>query len=91
MKAGFFQPYLSPESAAYPAGFKDPKGYWVDYFDAYNVIGYNTKLVSRDQAPKSWEDLLDPKWKGRIALDDENFSWYGAMTQNGGERKHNAI
>jgi iron(III) transport system substrate-binding protein len=87
VKAGFFQPYLSPESAAYPAGFKDPKGYWVDYFDAYNVIGYNTKLVSRDQAPKSWEDLLDPKWKGRIALDDENFSWYGAMTQKWGREK----
>jgi iron(III) transport system substrate-binding protein len=87
VKAGFLQPYVSPESAAYPSGFKDPKGYWVDYFDAYNVIGYNTQLVSRDQAPKSWEDLLDPKWKGKIALDDENFSWYGAMTQKWGREK----
>jgi iron(III) transport system substrate-binding protein len=31
---GFLQPYISPEAAAYPAGFKDTKGYWVDYFDA---------------------------------------------------------
>jgi iron(III) transport system substrate-binding protein len=87
VKAGFLQPYVSPESPAYPAGFKDPKGYWVDYFDAYNVIGYNTKLVARDQAPKSWEDLLDPKWKGKIALDEENYSWYGAMTQKWGKEK----
>jgi iron(III) transport system substrate-binding protein len=75
VKAGFLQRYVSPESTVYPAGFKDSHGYWVDYFDAYNVIGYNTKLLSRDQAPKSWEDLLDPKWKGKIALDEENFSW----------------
>ena len=81
VKAGLLQPYVSPESAAYPAGFKDSKGNWVDYFDSYNVIGYNTQRVARDQAPKSWEDLLDPKWKGKIALDEENFSWYGAMTQ----------
>ena len=87
VKAGLLQPYVSPESAAYPAGFKDSKGYWVDYFDSYNVIGYNTQLVARDQAPKSWEDLLDPKWKGRIALDEENFSWYGAMTQKWGKEK----
>lgn len=79
IKEGFFQPYVSPESAAYPAGFKDARGYWVDYFDSYNVIGYNTKLVAREQIPKSWEDLLNPLWKGRIALDDEMVSWYAAM------------
>lgn len=87
VKAGFLQPYVSPESAVYPPGFKNPKGFWVDYFDAYNVIGYNTKLVSKDQAPKSWEDLLDPKWKANIALEEEMYSWYGAMTQKWGREK----
>lgn len=87
VKAGLLQPYVSPESAAYPAGFKDPKGYWVDYFDAYNVIGYNTQLVPREQAPRSWEDLLDPRWKNQIALDEENYSWYGALTQKWGKEK----
>lgn len=79
VKGSFLQPYMSPESSAYPAGFKDPKGHWVDYFDAYNVIGFNTKQVPKDQAPKSWEDLLNPRWKGKIALDDGMYSWYGAM------------
>ena len=55
-------------AAAYPAGFKDTKGYWVDYFDAYNILAYNTKLVPKEQAPKSWEDLLDPKWKRKFAI-----------------------
>jgi ABC-type Fe3+ transport system substrate-binding protein len=63
VKGGFVEPYVSPESGAYPKGFKVIKGYWVDYFDAYNVIAYNTKLVSKDHAPKSWDDLLDPRWK----------------------------
>lgn len=87
VKDGFLQPYLSPESAAYPPGFKDPQGHWVDYFDAYNVIGYNTRLVPKDQAPKSWEDLLDPKWKGKIAMDEELYSWYAAMAQRWGKEK----
>lgn len=79
VKDGFIQPYQSPESAAYPQGFKDAKGYWVDYFDAYNIIAYNTKLVPKEHAPKAWDDLLDPRWKGKIAMDDEMYSWYAAM------------
>ena len=87
VKGGFIQPYMSPEATVYPAGFKDPKGFWVDYFDAYNVIGYNTKLVSKDQAPRSWDDLLNPKWKGQIALDEEMYSWYGALIQVWGRER----
>jgi iron(III) transport system substrate-binding protein len=79
VKEGFIQPYVSPENAAYPPGFKDAKGYWVDYFDSYNVIAYNTKLVPKEYAPKNWNDLLDPRWKGKIAMDDEMYSWYAAM------------
>ena len=79
VKERFLQPYVSPESGAYPQGFKDAKGYWVDYFDAYNVIAYNTKLVPKDQAPRSWEDLLLPAWKSKIAMDDEMYSWYAAI------------
>ena len=33
---------------------------------SYNGIAYNTEKVSEDEAPKTWEDLLDPKWKGRM-------------------------
>ena len=79
INGGFLQRYMSPEASAYPQGFKDAKGYWVDYFDAYNIIAYNTKLVPKDQAPKSWEDLLDPKWKSKISMDEEMYSWYAAI------------
>ena len=79
INGGFLQRYMSPEASAYPQGFKDARGYWVDYFDAYNIIAYNTKLVPKDQAPKSWEDLLDPKWKSKISMDEEMYSWYAAI------------
>jgi iron(III) transport system substrate-binding protein len=87
VKGGFLQPYLSPEASSYPQGFKDTKGYWVDYFDAYNVIGYNTKLVPKERAPKSWDDLLDPSWKGKIAMDEEMYSWYAAMAVAWGKER----
>jgi iron(III) transport system substrate-binding protein len=87
IKGGFLQRYMSPESAAYPQGFKDPGGYWVDYFDAYNIIAYNTKLVPKDQAPTNWDDLLDPKWKGKIAMDEEMYSWYAAMATAWGRER----
>ena len=34
-----------------------------------NVIGYNTRLVKRNEVPKSDEELLHPKWKGKIGMD----------------------
>ena len=37
----------------------------VPWFDLTRVLGFNTKLVSKDQVPTTWEGLLDPKWKGR--------------------------
>ena len=37
----------------------------VPWFDLTRALGFNTKLVSKDQVPTTWEGLLDPKWKGR--------------------------
>lgn len=55
----------------YSAAFGIPKkqvffgNRMVPWFDLTYVLGFNTKLVSKDQVPTSWEGLLDPKWKGR--------------------------
>lgn len=48
------------------------------------VTGYNTKLVSPQDVPKSWEDLLNPKWKGKIAL-EERFKPFIYITEYYGE------
>lgn len=47
--------------------FKREGKYYVG-FQTANMIGYNSALVSEEDAPKSWEDLTDPKWKGRNGL-----------------------
>ncbi|HEV8640539.1 MAG TPA: extracellular solute-binding protein [Methylomirabilota bacterium] len=81
------QPYLPPSAKAYRKGFVDPEGYWVDIYDNYFVLGYNTKLVAKAEAPKSWDDLLDPKWKGKFAMDPEDHPWYLALQDAWGREK----
>lgn len=68
--------YLSPEQESYPPEMKDPRGYWTGMYISAWVLAYNTKLVSSQVAPRSYADLLLPKWKGGIALDEEPYSWF---------------
>jgi len=51
------------------------------------VIGYNTQALAPGQAPKSWEELLLPKWKGRFAMDENEIEWYAAMLDYHGREK----
>jgi len=47
--------------------------------DNVSLFAHNTKLVSPQDAPKKWEDLLDPKWQGRIAVArDGGGGWSGS-------------
>src|SRR6266498_1840360 len=82
---GVVKPYLSAEAKAYPAKFREPKDFWAGVSANYYVIGYNTKLVAKDEAPREWKDLLHARWKGRFAMDPEEFSWFGAMEAYMGE------
>jgi iron(III) transport system substrate-binding protein len=80
-------PYVSPEAAAYISEFKDPAGYWNGYSSNYYTLGYNTKLVAPKEAPRSWEDMLDPHWKGKISIDREEYAWYAALHEAWGKDK----
>ena len=84
---GLLQPYAAPEATHYLAGFKDAQNFWVSLYSGYNVIGYNTKLVPKGEAPKNWEDLLNPRWKGKLGMDDEEYFWYAGMLKYWGEDK----
>src|SRR6185369_9807492 len=65
-----FEPYASKNKDATPAEYRDPDDLWIGNNLHLLVILQNTKLVPADQGPKSWADLLDPKWKGKIAFTD---------------------
>jgi iron(III) transport system substrate-binding protein len=82
---GVVSSYSSPEARGYPAGFREPNNFWTAVSANYYVIGYNTRLVSRTEAPHDWEDLLHPSWKGKFAMDPEEFFWLGAMESYLGE------
>ena len=75
------QPYASPEARAYADKFKDPKGLWTGFGANYYVFAYNTRKVSQQEAPRSWEDFAEPKWKGRIGMDPQEFRWLGALEE----------
>ena len=58
----------------FPAGFKDKDGYHYGLRATVNVIAYNTKIVPAADAPKTWKDLLDPKWKGKLVTAHPGYS-----------------
>lgn len=87
MDAKLLAPYKSPEAKNFIADFKDPGGYWTAIYVNYMTIGYNSKLVSDKDAPKSWEDLLDGKWKGKLAMDQEEYTWYATLKKAWGKEK----
>ena len=58
----------------FPASFKDKDGYHFGLRATVNVIAYNTKSVSAADAPRTWKDLLDPKWKGKLVTAHPGYS-----------------
>jgi ABC-type Fe3+ transport system substrate-binding protein len=60
-------PFWSPEVAAYPEQFRKEPIYWVPVRFNYLGPAYNTSLVAEADLPKTYTDLLDPKWKGKMA------------------------
>ncbi len=70
-RAGVFGKYTSPSYDAFPAATQDRDGILSPSYRVVVVSAlYNTRLVKPEEAPKSLTDLLDPKWKGKIAMPD---------------------
>jgi len=72
---GILAPYV-PEDVAkfYPAEHKDIDGQFASWRVWLSIIAYNTNLVRPEDAPKSFADLLDPKWKGKIVKAHPGYS-----------------
>jgi ABC-type Fe3+ transport system substrate-binding protein len=65
-KAGFIQRFASPLLRDYPARLKDGQGYWAVPNVYFMTLGYNTKLVKPNEVPRTLNDLLLPKWQGKM-------------------------
>lgn len=62
-----FQPYAAKERDAVPAAYRDPDDLWIGTNLQILTINQNTQSIPAADGPKSWADLLNPKWKGKIA------------------------
>lgn len=74
--------------ARYPAKFRGKDFYSWNLLSM--VIAYNTNLVKPAEAPKSYMDILDPKWKGKVAVDSSPDTWiFGMLNKWGNEKTYN--
>lgn len=87
VKAGVVGRYLSPQRQAFGPETKDREGYWTAYFAYRWVFGYNSTLIPREKLPKSYFDLLDPFWKGKLAIDTDPHSWMVGIIKAYGKEK----
>jgi iron(III) transport system substrate-binding protein len=86
-KIGAIDPYFSPQREFYPGANKDKEGYFTSFYVIPIVLGYNTNLLKRGEVPKTYADLLNPKWKSNMFLDDEAYEWYAVLLKHMGREK----
>jgi len=88
---GIIQPFYSPNLAFIQdnAIRRAPGGaaFSAGHYENGHSLGYNTKLIPKTEVPKTYLDLLDPKWKGKMAIpiDMTGKNWVGLMAETYGE------
>ena len=86
-KRNLLAKYLSPELKTLQKGFFDSDGFWAAIYMMPNVIAYNTRMVKRSEVPVSDEDLLNPKWRGKIGMDHTKPEWFSWKLKRLGQEK----
>jgi ABC-type Fe3+ transport system substrate-binding protein len=91
LNAGLVEPFIPSEADKYPAELKDPGGRWRALVLYFLTPAINTQLVSKNDVPKTPQDLLDAKWKGKIAWSTVPASgsgvYVGSVLQTMGEER----
>ena len=87
IKEGVSGAYSTPDVQRYVRGSYDPKGQWYTMYMLTTALVYNRNQVKPNDAPKTYQDLLDPKWKGKMIFDPEAAFIMAAMEQAWGKEK----
>jgi ABC-type Fe3+ transport system substrate-binding protein len=91
VQAGLVEPYVPSDADKYPPELKDPSGRWNALVLYFLTPAVNTNLVPKPERPRTPQDLLDPKWKGRIAWSTAPSSgspvYVGSVLATMGEQK----
>ena len=86
-RLGLIEKYLSPNRRFVREEMMDKEGFWTGGYHVVVVTGYNTKLVRKDEVPKSYEEMLQPRWKGKMVLDTQDADWFHTVLDYMGEEK----
>lgn len=86
-REGLLQEVASPFHSELMPGSVVPGRPWVCSRLSVFIAAYNTNAVSRAELPKTYEDLLDPRWKGRITIEAGDANWLMAMADTLGEAR----
>jgi iron(III) transport system substrate-binding protein len=88
LAANLLVSYLSPQREAISEPLNDTEGYWSGYHINPFVLGYSTTLVKQEEIPKTYDELLEPRWKGnRIAIDSTAHGLLRGLAVAWGEEK----
>jgi iron(III) transport system substrate-binding protein len=84
---GLLAPYVSPEQRLYGNDLKDPKSYWTAMYVSPMVLGFNSGMVHASETPKTYQDLLNPKWMGKLSLDSTGHALLIGLRRAWGQTK----
>jgi iron(III) transport system substrate-binding protein len=88
LDANLLVSYHSPQREAISEALNDTGGYWSGYHINSYVLGYSTTLVKEEEIPKTYDELLEPRWKGnRIAIDSTAHGLLRGLAVAWGEEK----
>ena len=86
-RLGMIEKYLSPNRRFVRDEMMDKEGFWTGGYHVVVVTAFNTKLVRKEEIPKSYDDVLHPRWKGKIVLDTQDADWFHTLLEYWGEEK----
>ncbi|OIQ94197.1 iron-utilization periplasmic protein precursor [mine drainage metagenome] len=84
-RENILQPLNSPTFKDLQPGSVSKKQDRANVLISVFVQGYNTKALKKKDLPKSFKDLLDPKWKGKLGIEAKEASWFGATVKAMGD------
>ena len=86
-REGLLEQFHSPHfSSLPPAAFPKHRHYAADRFNFF-TIAYNTNLVKPEEVPNRYEDLLHPRWVGKIGIEGSDEDWFASIVKHMGEEK----
>ncbi len=80
-------PYLSPLRKSVLEGYADKEGYWTGYFHSIIALGIHTPSIAKNEIPKTYDDLLNPIYKGKLSLSSADQELFGTLLEFWGKEK----